>query len=246
MNRKLANLLSALALVTAVSGLVYLTLGRFGAPPAAPGSAAPAEQGYPPPATETPTPRPPTATPDAEGYLPPPAGLPWQQVGLSDGPHADLLMQVQTALDAGDADTPSSWVADDRAGLGLTPLNTMETEGGLGLYSDGVRDLLAAYYTAGASPRVQGYFERGPCLDVLLHRLPAPMPHPATPPASGDPHGAPAPDVIEAEAAALHICELPGAALFWDRWVYGDYEALLDRFNGYEPDPGLTYFMIRP
>ncbi|MCB0216165.1 MAG: hypothetical protein H6648_02310 [Caldilineae bacterium] len=236
-----------LALVILISGLVYLALGRLQVP-TEPSSAAPSLQGYPPPASSTPPPA--TATPDAEGYLPPPAGLPWDQLGLSQGPNAELLLPLQAALTAGDASWPAARIADGRGGLLLAAPSAIDAEGGIDLASAGAEALLDAYFAAGAQPRIQGYFGSPQgglvCLDLLIYRLDGPRPHPTAAPSNGPAYGPAPPSSIDAEAAIWRFCNAGGGEWLWQRWLYGDYEALATWRNAAEPPPGATYHLLRP
>lgn len=242
--RRAALALGAIAIASAAA----LGLARSGAP-RAPGldtGSASVLAGYPGPPSATPAP---SATPgaDAQGYLPPPTGGPTQTLLLGDSPYADLLLPLQDALLAGDS-SPAASLVTERFGLTLFDIRYLDGEGGSALDGDRAAALLQDAFDAGASPRLQGYFEVGdavvPCLELLVWSLGDALPHPAagTPVSYGPRPASP----LRGDAAAWRACRAQDGVWIWQRWGHGGYHEIVETLFARPQGGDGTYTVLRP
>lgn len=212
-------------------------------------------QGYPAPSDPAATPAPtaaPTSTPsaDADGFLPPPAQPPSQSIRLADSPHADILIPLQAALDTGDASWFEAHVDAANAGMKLFDIGQLDSEGGTTVDGAGASALAAAFFAAGARPRVQAYFEEQRattvCLYALTHRWQGTVGYPGY----AEDHAITArtspelPPTVPLDAAALHVCRDGLGAWTLDAWIHGGYYGIIGRLSGYAPPWPLV--VIRP
>lgn len=207
-------------------------------------------QAYPPPGAPTATPAPsPTPTADADGLLPPPAQPPSQPVGLGDGPYADIVVPLQSALAAGDDGWFGAHVGA-RRGLRLFDIDQLESEGGASVDAAGTASLAEAFFAAGARPRVQGYFEEARpttrCLYVLTHPWRGEVDYPGYAADHGiaERAGPALPPTVPLDAAALHLCRDQLGAWTMDAWIHGGHYRIIERLAGHAPPWPL--FVIRP
>lgn len=206
-------------------------------------------QGYPPPTPPTP---PPGATaspgPDPDGYLPPPAEPDGQIVRLADSPYADVLVGLQAALDGGHG----AWFAErvgERLGLGMFDIGQLDSEGRTVLDAAEAGAVAAAFFAAGARPRIQAYFvdERWTitCLDALTHRWQGDVPYPGVDDlGGGEPIGPQPPASVPLDAAALRLCRDQLGRWTLDEWVHGGYYGMIAQIHALHGDRPL--FIVRP
>lgn len=205
---------------------------------------------YPPPGASTATPAPsPTPTADADGLLPPPAQPPSQPVRLADGPNAEVVVPLQAALAAGD----DSWFrahVGARSGLRLFGIDQLDSEGGASVDAAGTAALAAAFFAAGARPRVQAYFEEARpttrCLYVLTHPWRGEVVYPgyAEDHAIAERTGPALPPTVPQDTAALHLCRDQLGVWTMDEWIHGGHYRIIEGLAGSAPPWPL--FVVRP
>lgn len=239
--------IAAPLVVLAATSLALAACGPL-QPPAWP-ARPPSAQGYPPPGSPTVPPAPtPTPAADADGYLPPPGSPPSQQIRLAESAFAGILESLQAAIDAGDGDWFGAHVGA-RKGLSVYGIEQFEGEGGTVVDAAGAAELAAAFFAAGARPRVQAYIEEprptSICLYVLTHRWQGDVSYPGVVDlGDGAPIGPQPPSTVPLDAAALHLCPDRDETWTLDAWVHGGYFALIARLSDGLPDASLIF--VRP
>jgi len=212
-------------------------------------------QGYPPPGGTLPPPTavPPTSTPQAQpdGHFPVPASPPNRVEKIGDSEFGDLLGPLQAELQAGSAGVMVERMSE-RFGMTLYDMDHLDSEGGTNLSSEDAQALLEDFFNRGSQPIVQAYFENGggggdggvPCVEVLIAPLVGGAAHPAF--ADADDYGPRPPETIEDDAATLGMCRTGGGDWIWQRWAYGGYHRMLDKFYRARGASGWQLVIVRP
>ncbi len=205
-------------------------------------------QGYPPPASPTPTDTPaPTSTPDGNGYLPTPAGMAISETTLSASPYADLLEPLQDALDQDDETAIANYVSGRfMLELGYSTFAGGEPVGTM-LDGAGAEEYLDKFFDAGTDGLIQGYFEEGttsvPCLEILVQPFSGAVSYP-TPSGSGSVRQSP-PVEFPLDSANWRFCKTQSGTWIWSNWAYGEYYPAVGHLWQRQGASG-RYYVIRP